>query len=82
LIPGLPVISLLVWVQALNGVLLPIILLFILLLINDRALVGELANSRLTNALGWGTLVVVTVAVVALLGTQALALVGISPFGK
>ncbi|HEU5431834.1 MAG TPA: Nramp family divalent metal transporter, partial [Thermomicrobiales bacterium] len=68
-IPGLPVISLLVWVQALNGVLLPIILLFILLLINDRGLVGDLANSRLTNALGWGTLVIVTVAVVALLGT-------------
>ncbi len=82
LIPGLPVISLLVWVQALNGVLLPIILLFILLLVNDRTLVGELANSRLTNVLGWGTLVVVTIAVVALLGTQALALVGIYPFGK
>ncbi|HEU0116974.1 MAG TPA: divalent metal cation transporter, partial [Thermomicrobiales bacterium] len=81
LIPGLPVISLLVWVQALNGVLLPVILLFILLLINDRDLVGELANSRLTNALGWGTLGIVTVAAMALLGTQALAWLGFASFG-
>ncbi|HEX5499183.1 MAG TPA: divalent metal cation transporter, partial [Thermomicrobiales bacterium] len=81
MIPGLPVISLLVWVQALNGVLLPVILSFILLLVNDRDLVGDLANSRLTNVLGWGTLVVVTGAVVALLGTQAAAWLGSSPFG-
>jgi Mn2+/Fe2+ NRAMP family transporter len=81
LAPGLPVIALLVWVQALNGVLLPIILLFILLLINDRGLVGDLANKRLTNVLGWGTFVLVTVAVVALLGTQALAWFGLHPFG-
>src|SRR5918911_861596 len=35
LIPNLPVIQLLVWIQVLNGVLLPVVLVFILLLINN-----------------------------------------------
>jgi Mn2+/Fe2+ NRAMP family transporter len=81
LIPGLPVIALLVWVQALNGVLLPVILLFILLLINDRDLVGDLANTRVANVLGWGTLIVVTIAAVALIATQALGWFGINLVG-
>src|SRR5262249_46303815 len=42
LIPGLPLIQLLVGVQVLNGVLLPVILLFLLLLVNDARLAGDL----------------------------------------
>jgi len=39
LIPNVPLIQMLLWIQVLNGVLLAIILVFILLLINDRLLV-------------------------------------------
>ena len=46
LIPNIPVMKLLVGVQVLNGLLLPIILVFILLLINDKALTKELKNTR------------------------------------
>ena len=53
LLPRVPVIALLIGVQVLNGVLLPVILVFVLLLINDRRLVGDLKNSRLYNVLGW-----------------------------
>jgi len=42
LIPNVPLIQMLLWIQVLNGVLLPIILVFILLLINDRLLVENL----------------------------------------
>jgi Mn2+/Fe2+ NRAMP family transporter len=69
LIPNVPVIPLLVGVQVLNGVLLPITLVFLLLLINDTRLAGNLRNSRLMNVLGWGTFLLVTIAVVTLLGT-------------
>jgi Mn2+/Fe2+ NRAMP family transporter len=82
LIPGVPLMALLVGVQVLNGVLLPVMLVFILLLINDQHLTRELANTRLSNVLGWGTFAFVTVAVVALLGTQLLGLVGIDPLGS
>ncbi len=81
LIPGLPVIKLLLWVQVLNGILLPIILIFILKLINDKKLVGDLKNTRLYNILGWGTCAMITLAVSAMLGSQLLDALGINLFG-
>jgi Mn2+/Fe2+ NRAMP family transporter len=81
LLPGLPLIQLLVGIQVLNGVLLPIILVFLLLLINDRRLAGDLRNSRRYNVLGWGTLVLVTLAVATLLVSQTLSAFGINPLG-
>ena len=81
LIPGLPVIQLLVGVQVLNGVLLPIILVFILLLINDKRLTGDLKNTRRNNLLAIGTLVMITGAVAVMLGSQLLGLFGIRLFG-
>lgn len=82
LIPGVPVIQLLVGVQVLNGVLLPIILVFILLLINDKRLTGDLKNTRTNNVLAIGTLVLITTAVVVMLGSQLLSLLGIQIFGS
>ena len=82
LIPAVPVIQLLVGVQVLNGVLLPIILVFILLLINDKRLTGDLKNTRLNNLLAIGTLVLITSAVVVMLGSQLLSLLGVQVFGS
>jgi NRAMP (natural resistance-associated macrophage protein)-like metal ion transporter len=81
LIPNLPVIQLLVAVQVLNGILLPIILVFILKLINDKRLTGDLKNTPLYNVLGWGTFAMITTAVALMLGGQLLKLLGISLFG-
>jgi NRAMP (natural resistance-associated macrophage protein)-like metal ion transporter len=73
LIPNVPVMPVLVAIQVLNGVLLPIILVFILLLINDPRLTGDLRNTRLYNVLGWGTFSLVTTAVLIMLGGQVRA---------
>jgi NRAMP (natural resistance-associated macrophage protein)-like metal ion transporter len=72
LIPGLPVIQWLIFVQVLNGVLLPVILVFILRLINDQRVAGSLKNSRLNNILGWGTFAMITTAVIVMLVSQIL----------
>lgn len=77
LIPELPVIQWLVAVQVLNGILLPILLVFILRLINEERLMGELKNTRLYNILGWATFVLITGAVVIMLGSQLLTLFGL-----
>ena len=77
LVPGVPVIELLVGVQVLNGMLLPVILLFILILANNGRLTGELRNGPINRVLGWGTFVLVTGAVAVLLGSQALGAFGI-----
>jgi Mn2+/Fe2+ NRAMP family transporter len=77
LIPNLPVIEWLVAVQVLNGILLPILLVFILRLINDAELMGPLKNTRTYNILGWGTLILITVAVLIMLGSQLLTALGL-----
>jgi Mn2+/Fe2+ NRAMP family transporter len=81
LIPNVPVIQLLVGVQVLNGILLPFILAFILILASDRRLTGRLRNGPWTTLLGWATFALVTSAVVVLLGSQLLDLFGIHLLG-
>ena len=77
LIPNIPVMKLLVGVQVLNGVLLPIILVFILLLINDKNLTKELKNTRLNYVLAVVTLILISTAVAVMLGGQLLEWLGI-----
>ena len=79
LIPNLPVIGWLVTVSVLNGVLLPIMLVFILRLINDERLMGGLKNTRVYNILGWGTFALITTAVVVMFGSQILIALGVIP---
>src|ERR1700730_17460726 len=55
LVPGLPLVYVSVLSQVANGVVLPFVLIFMLLLINDRELMGEHVNSRLYKLSGWGT---------------------------
>jgi Mn2+/Fe2+ NRAMP family transporter len=58
LIPGLPLIKIAVLSQVVNGVVLPFVLIFMLLLINKKDLMGEYVNSGLFNVIAWVTTVV------------------------
>jgi Mn2+/Fe2+ NRAMP family transporter len=49
IIPGIPVIPLLVGVQVVNGALLPVLLVFIWKLASDRELMGDYRNGRIFN---------------------------------
>ena len=68
--PTIPLIALLVGIQVLNGILLPVVLGFMLVLAGDQRLMGSLRNTTLQSVLGWGTLVLVCGAVVVLLVSQ------------
>ena len=59
-IPGLPLIRVLLLTQVINGLLLPIILFSILKLVNDRDLMGAYVNGRIYNLGAWLTAVIVT----------------------
>jgi Mn2+/Fe2+ NRAMP family transporter len=63
MLPGVPVVALLLVVQVINGVLLPIELFFIMRLINDRQIMGRYANGRLYNVVAWTAVCGITVAV-------------------
>lgn len=55
LLPRFPLLKMLVLSQVLNGVLLPFVLIFMLLLINKTSLMGKNVNSRFFNWVAWGT---------------------------
>ncbi|HEX4037028.1 MAG TPA: divalent metal cation transporter [Acidobacteriaceae bacterium] len=60
LIPNFPLIRWAIESQALNGVLLPVVVVFMLLLINRKDLMGDQVNSHWFNAVAWVTAVVVS----------------------
>ncbi|HEY8135479.1 MAG TPA: Nramp family divalent metal transporter [Candidatus Limnocylindrales bacterium] len=61
LIPGLPLIQVMFSAQVLNGLLLPVILVFVMLLAGDKRLMGNLASGRINLALGWTVTVMLVV---------------------
>ena len=61
LVPRFPLIHWAIESQALNGVLLPIVIVLMLLLVNRRDLMGKHTNSRWFNAIAWATAIVVSV---------------------
>jgi Mn2+/Fe2+ NRAMP family transporter len=61
LIPRAPLEKILILSQVGNGVWLPVVLIFMLLLINRRDLMGEFTNNRTLNIVGWVTAVAVII---------------------
>lgn len=61
LIPNIPQIQLLLVTQCVNGLLLPIILVAIVLLSNNREIMGDFKNSFAFNCLAWTITVVVSI---------------------
>jgi Mn2+/Fe2+ NRAMP family transporter len=55
LIPGAPLVLLMVLSAVVNGLLLPFVLVFAILLINNRTLMGDYTNSKVYNYIAWGT---------------------------
>jgi Mn2+/Fe2+ NRAMP family transporter len=53
LIPGLPLIRVMILAQVLNALLLPIVLVFVMLLSSDRRIMGDLVSGRFLKAAGW-----------------------------
>jgi NRAMP (natural resistance-associated macrophage protein)-like metal ion transporter len=67
LIPNFPLIKWSVESQVLNGILLPIVIVFMLVLINRKDLMGEHVNSHWFNIAAWLTAIIVTVLSVMLM---------------
>ncbi len=72
LIPNFPLIKVMVLSQVVNGCVLPLVLVFMLLLINKHELMGRYVNSRFFNIIAWTTTVVMIVATAALLWSMRL----------
>jgi Mn2+/Fe2+ NRAMP family transporter len=69
LIPNAPLLKILVLSQVANGVWLPIVLIFILLLINRRDLMGDHVNGWLFNVIAWSSSIIMIILTLVLMYT-------------
>jgi len=64
--PGFPLVRAILWSQVLNGMLLPLILIFMLLLVNRPRIMREWINSQGYNAVALVAVVVLIALTLAL----------------
>jgi Mn2+/Fe2+ NRAMP family transporter len=67
LIPNAPLIDISIWSQVLNGILLPVVLVSMILLINNKKIMGTYINKPVQNIIGWGAVGILVVLSAALL---------------
>jgi Mn2+/Fe2+ NRAMP family transporter len=60
LIPNAPLIQISIWSQVLNGILLPVVLVSMILLINNKKIMGTYVNNSTQNIIGWGAVIILT----------------------
>src|SRR6266508_807395 len=77
LIPGLPLIAVILVSQNLNGILMPIILVFMLRLVNNPRIMGSHTNPRWLNLLAWGLTGLVILLTAVLFGSTLAAWLGL-----
>jgi Mn2+/Fe2+ NRAMP family transporter len=75
IIPNLPIVPVLLNLQKLNAIVLPILLVFILRLVNRKDLMGQFRNGRAYNIVAYATVVLLTLLSVLYLAGQ----IGIGP---
>lgn len=61
LIPGAPLVTITMFVQVVAVTLLPAALVFLLLILNDPAFMGEHVNTRMQNIMNWSIVIVVSI---------------------
>jgi Mn2+/Fe2+ NRAMP family transporter len=67
LLPNAPLIAISLWSQVVNGVLLPVVLVCMILLVNNKRIMGEYTNKLVNNIIGWGAVVILVTLSVMLL---------------
>jgi len=70
LIPNTPLIQISLWSQRINGILLPVVLICMMLLINNKEVMGDYTNKRLGNIVGWTTIIILIALSLVLLVTS------------
>lgn len=66
LIPKLPLIKVMIISQDINGILLPIILIFVMKIINNKKIMGEHTNKLVGNIIAWLTIIGIIAATITL----------------
>ena len=72
ILPGVNLFDIMMSAQVINGILLPVLLVFLVFIASDRLIMGNWANGKVWNALTWATIVLITVLTVVMFALQLL----------
>ena len=72
LMPGVDLFQIMMTSQVINGVLLPVVLVFQVVIAADRHIMGANRNGRVWNVLTWATIAVITVLTAVMFVLQAM----------
>ena len=78
LIPNFPLVRMILLSQVLNGVLLPFVLIFMMMLINKPKLMHEWTNTPIYNTISWVSVALIIGTVLALIGISIKQMLGVS----
>ena len=67
LIPHAPLIKIIILTQVLNGILLPVVLVSMMFLVNNKKIMGEFTNKLANNIIGWSAVVILIILTLLLL---------------
>ena len=73
-IPNVDLFGIMMLAQVINGVLLPVLLIFMVLIASDRHVMGRFRNSRAWNGLTWFTIIAVVILTIVMFVLQAMGL--------
>lgn len=74
IVPNVNLFGIMMLAQVINGVLLPVLLVFMVLIAGDRHVMGRFANGRIWNGLTWFTIIAVVVLTIVMFVLQAVGL--------
>jgi Mn2+/Fe2+ NRAMP family transporter len=58
LLPNAPLIAITIWTQIINAMLLPVVLISMILMVNNKRIMGQYVNNLFQNTVGWATTVI------------------------
>jgi Mn2+/Fe2+ NRAMP family transporter len=61
LIPNAPLIAITIWSQIINAMLLPVVLISMITMVNNKKIMGKYTNNNFQNTVGWSTTVILIV---------------------
>lgn len=74
IVPNVNLFGIMMLAQVINGVLLPVLLVFMVLIAGDRHVMGRFANGRIWNGLTWFTIIAVVVLTIVMFVLQAMGM--------
>lgn len=74
IVPNVNLFGIMMLAQVVNGVLLPVLLVFMVLIAGDRHVMGRFANGRIWNGLTWFTIIAVVILTIVMFMLQAMGM--------